>query len=370
MTIQSEKFMRQAVSLARKGQGRTAPNPPVGAVVVSAGQVAGKGFHPAAGQPHAEIFALREAGEMSRGADLYVTLEPCCHQGRTGPCTQAIIAAGVVTVYVGVKDPNPLVAGKGIKVLRDAGIRVVVGVLEEECTELIAPFAKHIATGLPFVVYKAAVTLDGQTASSTGESRWISCEESRQVVHELRDRVDAILVGSGTVNKDNPRLTTRLPGGGHDPVRIICDASLSTSPAANVYRLDSDASTVLITSHNHSREALSPYRSLGVDVIQVSSDSSGLDLRDAMRELGKIDVQFVLLEGGSTLAFSMLEAGLIDRLMVFVAPKMLGGGGKGLFSGKGVGSMKEAFRLKNLRARHVDVDILIEGEVQNVYRPD
>jgi diaminohydroxyphosphoribosylaminopyrimidine deaminase/5-amino-6-(5-phosphoribosylamino)uracil reductase len=370
MTIQSEQFMQQAIDLACKGQGRTAPNPPVGAVVVRDGRIVGKGFHPAAGQPHAEVFALRDAAGQSRGAELYVTLEPCCHQGRTGPCTEAVVKAGIEKVFVGCEDPNPKVAGKGIQALRDAGIKVEAGLLQQECAELIMPFAKHVATGLPYVVYKAAMTMDGQTASAKGDSKWISCEASRRLVHELRNRVDAIAVGAGTVNADDAKLTTRLPGGGRDPVRVVFDGSLSTSPRATLYQQSSDAQTILVTDAAHSEQALLPYQSAGAMIILVDRNSKGLDLKEAMLELGKRNVQHLLLEGGSTLATAMLDAGLIDRMMVFVAPKMLGGIGKGLFAGCGTDSMGEAYKLTNLRARSVETDILIEGEVLNVHRPD
>ena len=254
MTTQVEKYMHRAIAQARKGLGRTAPNPPVGAVLVRDAEVVGEGFHPAAGQAHAEIFALREARERARGSELYVTLEPCCHQGRTGPCTTALIEAEVARVYVGTLDPNPQVAGQGLEKLRQAGIEVICDVLRSECRELIAPFAKHIINGMPYVVYKAAMTLDGQTATPSGDSRWISCAASREIVHQLRNQVDGIMVGSGTVVADNPLLTTRLPGESRDPVRIVFDGRLATSPQANVYCQDSPAQTILVTSEPTEKE--------------------------------------------------------------------------------------------------------------------
>jgi diaminohydroxyphosphoribosylaminopyrimidine deaminase/5-amino-6-(5-phosphoribosylamino)uracil reductase len=260
MTIQADKYMRKAIELAQQGLGRTAPNPAVGAVLVRDGNVVGEGFHPAAGQPHAEIFALRAAADNAKGADLYVTLEPCCHQGRTGPCADAIIEAGVSRVFVGTQDPNPLVSGKGIERLLGAGIEVVTDVLNHECRQLIAPFAKHVTTGLPHVVLKSAMTLDGQTATLSGDSKWISCEASRNLVHQLRNQVDAIIVGSGTVIADNPRLTTRLIEGGRDPVRVVMDGRLQTSPDALVYTQSSAAQTILVTSEKHADEDLRPYR--------------------------------------------------------------------------------------------------------------
>ena len=370
MKIQPEHFMQKALKLARLGLGRTAPNPPVGAVLVRDGRIVGEGFHPAAGEPHAEIFALLDAGGLARDAELYVTLEPCCHTGRTGPCTEAIIAAGVVRVHVGTLDPNPKVAGKGLARLRDAGIEVCQGLLETECRSLIAPFAKHLQNGLPYVVYKAAMTLDGQTATAGGDAKWISCEKSRELVHELRNQVDAIMVGSGTVHADNPQLTTRLQQPGRDPVRIIIDGSLATSPQANVYSRSSAAGSILVTDCGHSDEKLRPFLAADVEVVQVRCHAEGLDLAEAMAELGRRDLQYILLEGGSKLAASMLKAGLVDRVMFFIAPKLAGGEGRGLFAGDGVDAIAEAFTLQQLQIRHVDCDILIEGEVQYVHRPD
>ncbi|MCK4508433.1 MAG: bifunctional diaminohydroxyphosphoribosylaminopyrimidine deaminase/5-amino-6-(5-phosphoribosylamino)uracil reductase RibD [Desulfuromonadales bacterium] len=370
MTIQAKQFMQKAITLAQRGLGRTAPNPPVGAVLVRDGKVVGEGFHPAAGQPHAEIFALRESGDQSRGADLYVTLEPCCHHGRTGPCTEVLIDAGVNRVFVGAQDPNPRVAGKGIERLREAGIEVVCDLLKTECQELIAPFRKHMATGLPYVVFKAAMTLDGQTAAASGDSQWISCAASRELVHQLRNQVDGIMVGSGTVKTDNPRLTTRLDKGGRDAVRIVLDGQLATSSKAQVYTQSSDAKVLLVTSSEHTELALQPYADAGVEIIQVTRNADGLDLAGALAELGKRSLQYLLLEGGSVLGGAMMRAGLVDRVMIFVAPKLLGGVGRSLLAGDGVATISEAFSLINLRARQVDTDILIEGEVHHVHRTD
>ena len=370
MTIQTEKLMQKAIDLAQQGLGRTTPNPPVGAVLVREGIIVGEGFHPEAGQPHAEIFALRAAGELAQDADLYVTLEPCCHQGRTGPCTEAIIEAGVSRVFVGAQDPNLLVAGGGIKRLRSAGIEVFIDVLNHECRRLIAPFAKHVTSGVPYVVLKSAMTLDGQTATLTGDSKWISCEASRNLVHQLRNQVDAIMVGSGTVVADNPKLTTRLAEGGRDPVRIVMDGSLRTSTDAQVYTQASEAQTVLVTLEAHAEADLRPYRDAGADIVRVREVEGSLDLTAALEELANRNLYYILLEGGILLGGAMLRAGLIDRLMLFVAPKILGGQGRGLLAGAGVDSMADAFALKNLNARKVDTDILLEGEVLNVHRPN
>lgn len=370
MSDRADQFMQRAVTLAEGGLGRTAPNPPVGAVLVRDGVIVGEGFHPQAGQPHAEIFALRAAGGLARGADLYVTLEPCCHHGRTGPCTEALIAAGVARVFVGTRDPNPQVCGQGLDSLRAAGIEVVCDILPETCRKLIAPFAKHIAGGLPYVVYKAAMTLDGQTASASGDSRWISCEASRALVHRLRNQVDGIMVGSGTVRADDPRLTTRLAEGGRDAVRIVFDGRLETPHDARVYRQESAAPTLLVTAADQEEAAVRPYRDAGVDIVRVARGADGLDLRAALAELGRRNLLYLMLEGGSELGGAMVRAGLVDRMMIFVAPKLLGGVGRSLLCGQGVDSMSQALRLEKLSCRQVDADILIEGEVLNVHRPD
>lgn len=370
MTIQAEKFMQQAIEMAEKGVGRTAPNPPVGAVVVSGGTIVGKGYHPKAGQPHAEVFALRDAGESARGGDVYVTLEPCCHHGRTGPCVEALISAGVSRVYVGTVDPNPRVAGKGIERLRSAGVEVFCDVLADACRQLIAPFAKHVLRGEPYVLFKAAMTLDGQIATASGDSNWISSSDSRLLVHQLRNQVDAIMVGSGTVNSDNPQLTTRLSEGGRDPVRIIFDGSLATSPEAAVYTQSSDAQTLLVTADTWNDEALKPYLATGTEVISVRKNQDGLDLSAAMQLIAQRNLQHILLEGGSELGGAMMRAGLVDRVMIFIAPKILGGVGRNLLSGDGVSRIADAYELLNMQARQVGKDILIEGEVQYVHRPD
>lgn len=360
----AESFMARAIELARCGEGRTAPNPPVGAVLVRDGRIVGEGYHPAAGAPHAEIFALRAAGDLARGADLYVTLEPCCHQGRTGPCTEAVIAAGVSRVFYGAVDPNPRVAGAGLARLRAAGLEVAPAPLAAECGRLIAPFAKHVASGRPYVILKAAMSLDGQLATAAGESRWISGEASRTLVHRLRDRVDGILTGAGTVVADDPRLTTRLPEGGRNPARIVIDSQLRTAPQALVYSAQASGQRLLVTAADHGAGPLAPYRCQGVEVVTAPRRGAHLDLDAVMELLGGRSLQTLLVEGGGALNGALLRAGLVDRLMLFVAPLLFGGGdGKPLFAGAGVTRLAEALHLEDLRVSRVGDDLLLEGEL-------
>jgi len=363
MTAVAE-YMDRALSLARRGEGRTRPNPAVGALVVADGLVVGEGFHPAAGQPHAEIFALRQAGELARGADLYVTLEPCSHHGRTGPCADAVIAAGIARVFVGTGDPNPQVCGRGIERLRAAGIEVQVGIREAECRRLIAPFAKHVTTGRPLVTLKSAITLDGKTATATGDSQWISGPASRLQVHRLRDRVDAILVGVGTVLHDDPQLTTRLPEGGRNPLRVVVDSKLLISDRAKLL-LDLDAAPTLIATTSQARSArIDALRQTGVEVLVLDGPDGRVDLVALLEELGRREVQHLLLEGGSGLNNAMLRDSLIDRVMIFIAPKLVGGNdGFGIFSGAGVSRLADALTLTDVRSSRFEDDILIEGEV-------
>ena len=362
--MSDQQYMQLALELAARAEGRTSPNPPVGAVVVCHNEVVGRGFHPKAGQPHAEIFALAEADSKANGATLYVTLEPCNHQGRTGPCTEAIIAAGIRKVFVGTEDPNPLVAGRGIARLRAAGVEVAVGLLEDACQHLIAPFAKHVTKGLPFVTLKMAMTLDGQTATSSGDSRWISNEASRTHVHEMRNRCDAIMVGIGTVLADDPQLTTRLPQGGHDPIRIVVDSKLQLPPSSRLLNVDSSAKVIIVTTEAAPLERAEPLRQMGAEIIVLPAMEGRVDIGLMFAELGRRNIQSVLLEGGATLAAEALRRGMIDRIAIFVAPKMLGGNdGSLLFAGPGVTAMNDAVQLKNTRIRLFDGDILIEGEV-------
>lgn len=365
MPDSSEYYMSRALELARRAEGRTAPNPPVGALIVRNGQVVGEGFHPAAGSPHAETFALRQAGEAARGSDLYVTLEPCSHQGRTGPCAEAAIAAGIGRVFVGVQDPNPQVAGRGLALLRAAGIEVVSGVLAAECRRLIAPFARHILSGMPYTVYKTAMTLDGKTATAAGDSRWISADSSRREVHRLRNRVEAIMVGIETVLHDDPLLTTRLPEGGRDPLRVIVDSRLRMPDSAAMLHQASAAATLIATTAAAADSAARRrLETAGAELLVLPDLAGRVSLSELWKELGRRQVQTLLLEGGATLAAAALQSGLIDRMMVFVAPKLIGGTSDyGIFRGAGCARLVDAPALEDLRLQRFDDDILICGEV-------
>lgn len=364
MSDQAVRYMTHAIELARQGVGRTAPNPPVGAVIVRAGAVVGKGYHLKAGEPHAEIFALRQAGEQALGGDLYVTLEPCSHHGKTGPCADAVIAAGIKRVFVGVEDPNPLVAGRGIERLRTAGIDVTCGVLEKECRRLIAPFARHVLTGMPYTVYKTAMTLDGKTATARGDSKWISCEKSREEVHRLRDRVEAIMVGVETVLYDDPLLNTRIAEGGRDPLRVVVDSQLRMPVDAAMLRQESSSGTLIATTLAAGEGSRRKLEAAGAEVMVLPDVDGRVSLPDLWKELGRRNVQTLLLEGGATLAGAALRNGLIDRMMVFVAPKMIGGSSEyGIFRGEGCSLLCDAVQLDDLEMTCFENDILISGDV-------
>ena len=352
----SQRFMRLALREAARGLGRTAPNPAVGAVLVRGGRVVGRGHHARAGSPHAEIEALRQAGARARGGDLYTTLEPCDHFGRTPPCSAALIEAGVRRVFIGSRDPNPLVNGKGTSRLRRAGIEVVAGPLQAECDVLNAPWFRFISSGRPFVTLKLAATLDGRIATAAGDSRWVSGREARAWVHRLRDRVDAVMVGRGTAAADDPRLTARLPGGGgRDPLRVVLDTGLRLPATLRLFRQRSAARTLVL--HAARRE-----RDLGsrVDLLRCARGPGGLDLHPVLAGLAARGVVHLLVEGGGALAASCLAAGVVDRLALVLAPKVLGAGL--CWSGAaGPARMSGALRLRDLTVERLGDDLLVQG---------
>jgi diaminohydroxyphosphoribosylaminopyrimidine deaminase/5-amino-6-(5-phosphoribosylamino)uracil reductase len=362
-----EQFMREALALAAQARGRTSPNPMVGSVVVKDGRVVGRGYHLTAGAPHGEAAALEDAGEQAHGATLYVTLEPCCHLNkRTPPCTRAIIAAGIRRVVAAMRDPNPLVSGRGLEELRQAGIEVKLPVLEAESAALNEVFIKYITTKRPFVLLKVAASLDGKIATVTGESRWITNERSRLLVHQLRDQVDAIMVGINTVLRDDPLLTTRLPGGrGRDPMRIIADSRLRLPREARVLTTSTTACVIVATTPEAPREKRLQLEAAGAKVLVVEGEGPGVPLGPLMEQLGAMQVTSVLLEGGGELHSSALHAGIVDKVWYFLAPKLIGGrAAPPAIGGEGFARLEEAVTLERMQVRQLDDDLLIEGYVR------
>jgi diaminohydroxyphosphoribosylaminopyrimidine deaminase/5-amino-6-(5-phosphoribosylamino)uracil reductase len=359
--------MKMALELAEQGRGWTAPNPMVGAVIVKDGTVVGKGLHQAAGGPHAEIHALNDAGEKARGATLYVTLEPCNHTGRTPPCTQAILRSGIKRVIAGMKDPDPRVTGGGLAFLKSQGLDVSAGVCKDECRRLNEIFIKYVTRSLPFVILKCAATLDGRIATRTGDSKWITNPLSRQFVHELRHAVDAIMVGIGTVIKDNPRLTTRLEARkGSDPLRIVLDAHLSIPPDARLLNLTSDSDTLIVTGSTAPAEKRRSLERPGVRFLALNDDGGEIDLAALVRELGNMGVTSLLIEGGSRVNGSALRAGIVDKVYMFYAPKIYGGNdGVPIFAGPGVEIMGECMMLKGISVHRFEDDVMIEGYLKH-----
>jgi len=349
--INDEKFMKRALELAVKSIGRTSPNPLVGCVIVKDEQIVGEGYHHKAGTPHAEVHALAAAGEQAHDATAYVTLEPCSHFGRTPPCAEALIRARVKRVVVAMKDPNPLVSGRGITRLREVGIQVDVGLMFQEASLMNEVFVKVITTGLPFVVYKTAMTLDGKIATETGDSRWVSSEVSRQYVHQLRDRYDVILAGSETVIHDDPALTCRLAHG-HDPVRLIIDGKLRIAEDAQVLSSSTHSPCVIATTEAASHEKVERLNNLeGVEVWQYDTPRH-VPLEQLMRDLVRRGWTSVLLEGGGGLAGTLIKEQLVDKLEFFIAPKLVGGNGPSPLSGLHIEWMAKAITLQDL---HIDM---------------
>lgn len=354
------RMMGRALRLARRGH--PSPNPHVGAVVVREGQVVGRGHHERAGMPHAEVVALQAAGERARGATLYVTFEPCNHFGRTGPCTTAILEAGVARVVVGCADPAPHVPGAAER-LRSAGIDVVVGVREAEARLLIADFAKHIRTGIPWVVLKAAVTLDGRMATPTGDSKWITGQRARREAHRLRDRSDAVLVGAGTVLADDPELTVRHVRG-RTPLRVVLDARLRTPAEARVLQGEAAAPTLVLHGPEAPAERRRALANAGAEPVEVAEAATGLDIDAVLEELGRRDVVHLLVEGGPTVHAALLDAGHADAVAVFVAPRILGAAAAPAFgAGRGAAHLAGAWRVDPLRVRRLGADVLFEGPI-------
>lgn len=357
-------YMRRALELAVRGAGHVSPNPMVGAVIVKDGRIIGEGWHERIGGLHAERNAFKHCTEDCTGATIYVTLEPCCHWGRTPPCTDAIMEHKISRVVVGCLDPNPLVAGKGLTILRDAGIECVSGVLEDECLAVNEVFFHYITTKTPFVVMKYAMTLDGRIAAFTGDSKWITGETARRHVHETRKRLSAIMVGIGTVLADDPMLNCRIVSG-VDPLRLICDSYLRTPLDSQLVRTAKDIPTwIFCADADVSRKAA--LEDAGVTVIPMPDESgTHVDLAAAMQYLGQQQVDSILLEGGGTLNGEALRLGLVHRVQAYIAPKLIGGSAAhGPVGGAGIARMADALQLDGTTITRLGEDILIEGRIR------
>jgi len=358
-----EKYMRLAMQLAGNAIGRTSPNPLVGAVIVKDNRVVGCGWHRKAGTPHAEVHALNQAGELAQGADVYVTLEPCAHYGKTPPCAKALVEAKVKNVYGGLLDVNPKVAGKGFKILEDAGIHVEYGFLQDELRKQNEVFFKWIEHKKPFVVLKAAMTLDGKIATATGQSKWITNETSRAYGYKLRDIYDGIMVGINTVIEDNPMLTARVDGG-KNPIRIVVDSSLKIDINANVVQ-DKSAKTIIATTDKADKDKILKLQAQNVDVIVVDKDENDkVDIEKLLNILGQQNICSILVEGGATLSGSFVAKKLVDKVYFFIAPKIIGGKeAKTPVAGTGILNLQEALALKDIQIEKLEEDILIIGRV-------
>jgi diaminohydroxyphosphoribosylaminopyrimidine deaminase/5-amino-6-(5-phosphoribosylamino)uracil reductase len=365
-TADDRRYLRLALGLAARGEGQTAPNPMVGAVLVRRGRVVGSGWHTRAGSPHAEVVALDEAGRRARGATMYVNLEPCCHFGRTPPCVDAIIGAGVTEVVACMADPDRRVDGKGFGALRGAGVRVRAGALRREARRLNERFLRRARSGMPFVTLKAGMSLDGRIATRAGESKWITSARARAEARRLRGRHDAVMVGVGTVLADDPRLTAPVTRGAAGPVRVVVDGRLRTPPAARLLRGGAAApETVILTLPGAAARRRARLEAAGALVIEVPGRGGRIDLRSALRELGRRGVSSVLVEGGSELLGSALDAGVGDALALFVAGRLVGGrGALSAFGGEGVARLREAVGVRDLGLRRLGSDVVVEGRLE------
>ena len=363
---ESEVYMRRAIELARNGEGWTNPNPLVGAVIVKDGEIIGEGWHHKYGELHAEREALKDClqrGKQPAGADIFVTLEPCCHFGKQPPCSQALVEAGIKRVFVGSRDPNPLVGGKGNAFLRENGIEVTEDFLRGECDALNPIFFHYITTKMPYVSLKYAMTADGKIATKTGASKWISGEESRAYVHQLRNRYAAILCGIGTVLADDPMLNCRLEGG-HNPLRIICDSHLRIPLDCKIVQSAKEIPTIIVCDDEADFASRNSLQQAGLEVLALpKSDEGKISLSRLMTELGNRKIDSVLIEGGGQINFSALKAGIVNRIYAFIAPKIFGGcGAKSPVGGEGVAGVEEAFKFGLSKISRLGDDILLDYE--------
>jgi diaminohydroxyphosphoribosylaminopyrimidine deaminase/5-amino-6-(5-phosphoribosylamino)uracil reductase len=361
--MSDEAYIERALALAERGRGLVSPNPMVGAIVVAADRVVGEGTHEGPGEPHAEIVALREAGEAARGATLFVSLEPCDHHGRTPPCTDAILEAGIARVVVAMRDPNPMVSGRGLEKLGSAGVEVREGLLREEAERLNEAYVKHIGTGLPFVIWKMAASLDGKVASRDGTSRWITSEAARRDVHRLRAAADAIVVGAGTALADDPSLTVREPGyRGRPPLRVLVDARGRVPATGDLFT--DEAPTLVATTALAPEDRRAEWAEAGAEVVLYEAEGEGVPIGRLAEDLGKRDVQGVLLEGGPTLAWSAVEEGIVDKVIVYLAPRLIGGkDAPTVLAGRGFAPIASALTLRIRSFDRVGEDLKVEADV-------
>ena len=364
------RYMQRALAVAEGGIGFVSPNPVVGCVIVKEGRILGEGYHERYGGPHAEANALRVAGSEARGATLYVTLEPCCHTGKTPPCVDAVLQAGVGRVVMAMRDPNPKVAGGGLARLRAAGIDVTLGICEAEARRLNETFLHYIQTQRPFVTLKCAVTLDGKIATRTGASRWITGAPAREHVHRMRHAADALLVGSGTALQDDPLLTTRLPGGGGvNPLRIVVDSLLRLSLSSQLATVRPDCRTLVATSQRAPLDKQRQLENRGVEILRLPSYADGrVNIEALLAALGTRGVADLLVEGGATLSATLLQRRLIDKVVVFIAPKIIGGDGINVVAAFGVDTMADALQLYGMTSQSVGEDVMLEAYLKPLAR--
>ena len=357
------KYMQRAINLAERGRGWTSPNPLVGCVIVKNGKIVAEGYHEKIGGWHAERNAILNSNADITGATAYVTLEPCCHHGRTPPCSNLLIERGIKKVFIGSRDPNPLVSGKGVKQLRTAGVEVVEDFMREECDKLNPIFFHYIQTKRPYVLLKYAMTADGKIATSTGESKWITGETARAKVQETRHQYSAIMVGVETVLADNPMLNSRIPNA-RQPVRVVCDSQLRTPLDCQLVQTANEYRTVIATVCEDLQK-IEQYRPLGVEVLVCKAKNKQVDLDDLLQKLGEMQIDSLLIEGGSSLNFSALESGVVNRVHCYIAPKLVGGKqAKTPIGGEGIGDLSQAVKLKLVSMEMVGEDILIDYEVE------
>ncbi len=361
-----KKFMKRAITLARKGAGKTSPNPMVGAVIVKAGKIIGEGYHKFYGGNHAEIEAINSAKESVKGATIYVNLEPCSHYGKTPPCANRLVEEGFEKVVIAMLDPNSKVAGQGIEILKKNNIKVIVGVLEEEARQINEIFVKYITRKIPYVYLKYAMTIDGKIASTTGDSKWITNDKSRQKVHELRNRVGAIMVGIGTIIADDPSLNTRINRRTRkDPIRIILDSEGRIPLTAKVLNIDSNSKTIVVVTKKAKPIKIAAIEETGAEILVINQKNEKVDLVSLLKVLGNRGVDSILIEGGGEVSYSALTDNLVDKVMAYIAPKIIGGSSAPTpVGGMGILQMVDAIELINIKRKVYGQDILIEGYVK------